>query len=354
MVDRVDAGLQGVSISPIDTPTAYYDKLDLVVTGAITGVNSEQVYGVPDGVRKCTVTYSYNGKVLKTEKDFLLTEGAKLSCPVTAVLRYNVHETQNVVVTIRYGEETVTGYLPFVSTGRYTDYHQAKYAVRTVNVIAVTKYSTSLYSSSSLTGYVGSVAAGTELYFLKYGNDSGSIALVQTKSGTKAWVSGYAITVSWRNYHNNDVSYSDGVKEAFVNELHNYSSKTKYLIWCNLYTTTVNIFEGSQGNWKLIKSCECVIGAPNSPTRPGVYSIYSRAYYWSFDDSPRMDVSRCYYASLFDGGIAFHTRLYYTGTNNYVNSSLSAAISHGCVRCPDDIAKFIYYECPIGTTVVVY
>lgn len=354
VVDRIDAGLTGVSVISNDTPSAYYDKLDLVVSGTITGVNNEKIYGVPDGVRKCTVTYSYNGKTLKTEKDFLLTEGAKLSCPVTAALRYNIEEIQNVVVTIRYGSETMTANLPFLSTGRYSDYYLAKNTVRTIHVIAVVNYSTSIYSSSSLSGYLTSVPAGANVYFLKYVNDSGSIALVETKDGVRGYISGYAIRISWQNYHNNDVSYSDGVKEVFVNEIKNYSSKTKYLIWCNLYTTTVNIFEGSQGNWKLIKSCECVIGAPNSPTRPGVYSIYSHAYYWSFDEGSRLDVSRCYYASLFDGGIAFHTRLYYTGTNNMVNPTLSDAISHGCVRCPDDIAKFIYNECPNGTTVVVY
>ncbi len=354
MVARIDAGLYGVSVISNDTPSAYYDKLDLVVSGTITGVNSEKVYGVPDGVRKCTVTYSYKGKTLKTEKDFLLTEGAKLSCPVTAVLRSGVEEIHNVVVTIRYNGETMTANLPFLSTGRYTDYYQAKNNIKTIHVIAVVNSTTSIYSYSSLSGYLTSVPAGTHVYFLKYVTDSGSVALVETKDGVRGYISGYAIRVSWQNYHNDSVSYSDGVKEAFVNEVNNYSSKTKYLIWCNLYTTTVNIFEGSQGNWKLIKSSECTIGAPYTPTRPGVFSLYSRAYYWNYGDSTNPDTSRCYYASLFDGGIAFHTRLYYTGTTTMVNPSLSAELSHGCVRCPDDIAKFIYYECPIGTTVVVY
>ncbi len=352
--DRVDAGLEGVSLLQTEIPAAYYDKLELTLSGTITGVNSTQVYGVPDGVRMCTATYTYNGKVIKTDPEFPLKDGAQLSCSLTAALQYNVDSLQEVIVTLRYGDEILNCKLQLQATGRYSDYHTAKNSVKTIHVIATVNYSTSLYSYSSLSGYVGSVPAGTQVYFLKYGNESGSVALIETKSGMRAWISGYAIRISWQNYHNNAVSYSDGVKEAFVNEVHNYSSPTKYLIWCNLYTTTVNIFEGSQGNWKLIKSCECVIGAPNSPTRPGVFSLYSRAYYWSFDEGARLDQSRCYYASLFDGGIAFHTRLYYTGTNTMVNSSLSAAISHGCVRCPDDIAKFIYTQCPLGTTVVVY
>jgi lipoprotein-anchoring transpeptidase ErfK/SrfK len=142
--------------------------------------------------------------------------------------------------------------------------------------------------------------------------------------------------------------------EAFVNQVHDYSSSTNYLIWCNLYTTTVNIFKGYKGHWELIMTGECTIGTPTTPTRIGSYTLYSRAYYWSFDSGSIKDVTRCYYASLFDGGIAFHTRLYYTGTSTYASPNLSLEQSHGCVRCPDDIAKFIYYQCPLGTKVIVY
>lgn len=352
-VERIDAGLDGVSIRPGPVAEAYYDIPTVTATGTVTGVNTTQVFGVPDGVRICTVSYYCDGKLVKQDKNFRLTEGATLSCQVTPSQRYLAVEDHPVTVTIAYQGQTVTGELKVRTMGNSTPLTLAK-GIRTCNVNATILRSTSVYAYSSLSGYVTSVEKGEVVYFIK---SNGSTSLIETKSGKRGWVSDSAIRVSWRTYHNDDVSYTLEAKEAFVNQLHDYSSSTKYLVWVNLYTTTVNIFEGSKGNWKLIKFGECTIGAPETPTRPGVYSIYSKTHHWSFDDtsSGRTDVSRCNYVSLFDGGIAFHTRLYYSGTSSfYGNSSLSAELSHGCVRCPDEIAIFIYNNCPIGTRVVVY
>ena len=352
-VDRVDAGLEGAKIKAGSAPDAYYDIPTVTVTGTVTGVNTTQVYGVPNGVRVCTVTYSYNGKVIKTDKNFRLTEGAALSCEVTPKQHYLTEEDQTVSVTITYQDQKITGELNLRTHGANTALTQAK-GIRTYYVNAKVRRSTTVYAYSSLSGYVTSISYGDVVHFIK---SNGSTSLIETESGKRGWVSDSALEVVWKTYHNDSVEYTKEAKEAFVNELHDYSSSTNYLVWVNLYTTTVNIFQGSKGNWKLIKSGECTVGTPDTPTRVGVYSIYSKTHHWSFDDysSGRTDVSRCNYVSLFDGGIAFHTRLYYSGTSRfYGNSSLSAELSHGCVRCPDDIAIFIYNNCPIGTRVVVY
>lgn len=353
LVDRVDAGLDGVKITSGTAPEAWYDIPTVTVTGKVTGVNSKQVYGVPDGVRICTVTYSYGGKIIKTDKKFRLTEGATLSCEVTPKQHYRTTEDQVVTVTITYQDQKVTGELKLRTLGMDTPLTQAK-SIRTAYVNAKVLWSTTVYAYSSPSGYVTSVSAGEVVHFFK---TNGTTSLIETESGKRGWVYASALQTVWKTYHNDSVEYSKEAKEAFVNELHDYSSSTNYMVWVNLYTTTVNIFEGSEGKWKLIKTAECTIGAPNTPTRPGVYSIYSKTHHWSFDDTNtgRTDVSRCNYVSLFDGGIAFHTRLYYSGTSTfYGNSSLSAELSHGCVRCPDEIAIFIYNNCPIGTRVVVY
>ncbi len=353
-VDRVDAGLSGVKITSGPAPDVYYDIPTVKVTGTVSGVNTTQVFGVPDGVRICTVTYRYNGKVLKTDKNFRLVEGATLSCEVTPKHHYMTAEEQSVSVTISYQDQTVTGALKMRTLGMNTPLKQAE-GIRTAYVNARVLRTTTVYAYSSLSGYVTTIYAGDVVHFIK---SNGSTSLVETEDGSKrGWVSDSALQISWRTYHNDSVEYTKEAKEAFVNQLHDYSSSTNYLVWANLYTTTVNIFQGSKGNWKLIMSGECTIGAPNTPTRPGVYSIYSKTRYWSFNDDAtgRTDVSRCNYVSLFDGGIAFHSRLYYSGTSTfYGNSSLSAELSHGCIRCPDEIAIFIYNNCPIGTRVVVY
>ncbi len=351
VVDRIDVGLEGVSIVPGPVASAYYERPTVTVSGTVTGVDTEQMSGVTGDARICTAIYRYEGEIIKVDPDFHLRDGEELSCELTPELQDHIVDYEPVRVTLFYHGETLIGSLPLCASGYESAYAMALEEVRTIRVTATVKYTTSIYANSALSGYIGTVSAGSEVYFTKYGTVG---ALIETQDGKRGWVSSSAIRISWYDYHNDEVSYTDEVKEAFVNQVHSYSSSTGYLVWCNLYTTTVNIFEGSKGNWKLIKSCECVIGAPDSPTRPGVYSIYSHAYYWSFDNGLSLDDNRCYYASLFDGGIAFHTRLYYTDTNTMVNPALSAEISHGCVRCPDDIAKFIYYQCPIGTTVVVY
>ena len=350
IVDRTDAGLEGVQILQSSVPEVYYDKPTATVTGTITGVNTTEVYGVPGGVRTVTVTYRYGGKVIKTDTAFQLVDGAVLSCEVTPNQRYQIAEQQSVSVTISYYGETLTGELKVFCHGAYTPYQQAL-DVKTCRVRAHINYTTGIYGYSSLTSWLGSVSAGTIVYYIR---SNGSTALIETYGGLRGWVPDSAVRVSWQKYHNDDVSYSKEVMEAFVNQVHDYSSSTNYLIWCNLYTTTVNIFKGYKGHWELIMTGECTIGTPTTPTRIGSYTLYSRAYYWSFDSGSIKDVTRCYYASLFDGGIAFHTRLYYTGTSTYASPNLSLEQSHGCVRCPDDIAKFIYYQCPLGTKVIVY
>ena len=344
--DRIDAGLRGITITEGKQPTAYTNARTITVTGTISNVNTTQVYGVPGGVRTVTVTYSHNGKVIKTDNNFKLTNGAQLSCTFSVPFYAGMSSWQTVDVRISYKDQTVPVKLGFNAYNHSTYYNEAK-KVQTIHVEATVLSSCSGYAYSSLSGWRTSFARGTVLYFLKYENNA---ALVETKSGSRYWVPSGSISVSSKTYYSTSVAYSTGVKESFVNDVHDYSSPSKYLVWINLYTETVNVFQGSQGNWKLLRSCRCSSGKNISPTRPGVHYIYSRTYMWTFDD----DYYRVFYPSLFDGGIALHTRTYYTGTSTLLDSRLGMTITHGCVRIPDNDAIWIYNNCPIGTTVVVW
>ena len=66
----------------------------------------------------------------------------------------------------------------------------------------------------------------------------------------------------------------------------------------------------------------------------------------------------CYakYAYRIVGGILFHSVLYNSSKQGPTNSSVRALgrkASHGCVRLAVDDAKWIYDNCPEGTTVVI-
>lgn len=345
-VDRIDAGLDGVVVTQSTVPTAYTNANTVTVSGTISGVNTTQAYGVPNGVRTCTVTYSYNGKTIKTDNNFQLKDGATVSCEVTIPHYEGMAAQQTVTVTIRYGADRYTKKLVCNTPNYSTHYNEAR-NVKTIHVEAWTRYSCSAYAYANLTGYRTTIPAGTLVYFI---DNNGSSNLIETVNGSRYYIAAGSIGISGKAYYSTSVAYSTGVKEAFVNEVHNYDSSSQYLVWINLYTQTTNVFQGSQGNWDLIRSCKCATGKNSTPTRPGVFSILYKSYRWTFDD----DYYEVFYPCIFDGGIATHTRTYYYGTRNLLDSRLGMTITHGCVRMPDADAIWIYRNCPVGTTVVVW
>ena len=130
--------------------------------------------------------------------------------------------------------------------------------------------------------------------------------------------------------------YSKEVKEAYVNEK-GYSSNTKYLIWLSQYTLSVNVFKGSQGKWKLVRTMPCIIGK-DGKTPTGVFKLRFRDYAYGgvrvyFTWNPEKQ-----------WGNSFHRR---------VDGNTRGALSHGCVRLSDGDLSFIN-SCGLGTTVVSY
>lgn len=151
---------------------------------------------------------------------------------------------------------------------------------------------------------------------------------------------------SWYNYQRQE-PYSTATMEGFVN-LKGYSSDTEYLIWVSTTTTTVNIFQGSKGAWKLVRSAACALGAPYSPTVKGTFKTYIRDNEWDFGSY------KCRWVTNFYHGYAFHSRKWSRDYSYLVDPSINCLVSAGCVRMYDEDCYFIYSEVPIGTTVVVY
>ena len=130
-----------------------------------------------------------------------------------------------------------------------------------------------------------------------------------------------------------------------------YSSKSQYLLWINLAYQRVNIFEGSVGDWTLIRTCLVATGAPGRGTPPGVFTTsYKQLYGWTTYAYTVKPVVR-FYGSV---GYAFHSRLYYPYTDNIQDARIGFPMSNGCVRMYEDDIWFIYDNVPDGTTVVVH
>ena len=154
-------------------------------------------------------------------------------------------------------------------------------------------------------------------------------------------------TLSWALNHD----YDPELKTAWVN-LKGYSSQTKYLVWVNLTYQRVNIFEGSQGNWKLIRECLCGSGKPSTPTIKGVFTTSYKQSSWNYGSYYCGPIVRFYGSS----GYAFHSRLEYWPMNSdrYYDARIGFPISHGCLRMYNDDIWFMYNNIPNGTTVVVH
>lgn len=140
--------------------------------------------------------------------------------------------------------------------------------------------------------------------------------------------------------------YSKKVKLAFVNAK-GYSSKTDYLIWISHYTQQVTIFQGSKGNWKIIRTFSCATGTASNHSPIGVYKITYKEPGWFYTSTKEL------YVTHFAGRNSFHTRPLWN-SGEVQNPTIGRPASHGCIRCYNEDAKYIYDNMPIGTTVVSY
>lgn len=156
-------------------------------------------------------------------------------------------------------------------------------------------------------------------------------------------------TTAWAEQ--NDYSARD--KELWVNAK-GFDSTSQYLIWINKTYQRVNIFEGYQGNWKLISSGMVCTGAGDDPakwgnkTPEGVWKVTYKETSWPFGTYICRPIVRFY-----GGGIAMHSRLYAYNGELY-DGTIGVPASHGCVRMMDEQIYFIYENVPAGSTVVVY
>jgi lipoprotein-anchoring transpeptidase ErfK/SrfK len=144
--------------------------------------------------------------------------------------------------------------------------------------------------------------------------------------------------------------YSSDIKTAWVNAK-GYSSTSQYLVWINITYQRVNVFQGSQGNWKLIHTFLGGTGASGTSTPVGVYTVFGR--------SARGWITSTYCVSpvvnfKVGSGLAFHSRLYDPTRSYLTSAAIGYPCSHGCIRMYDEDVQWIYDNIPTGTTVVVY
>ncbi len=182
------------------------------------------------------------------------------------------------------------------------------------------------------TGKKRTLSAGTAVSASKRSSNTVTIILAD---GQKAKILGS--NLSFGNLSYTTRPYSTAAMEAFVNEK-GYTSPSNYLIWVSQYTLTTNIFRGSAGEWKLIRSVPCVVGRYGK-TPTGVHQLRFTTMYYGY---PRIYFT---WNPVKGWGNSVHCR---------IDSNTQAAASDGCVRLDGDTLWYIYNNCPMGTTVVSY
>ena len=186
-----------------------------------------------------------------------------------------------------------------------------------------------------------------------YMNDDGAM-----QTGWKS-ISGYwyylyedgsmATGVIYVNGHHYDMGESGGMVDNTSIKAQGYSSSTNYLIMIDRSNYRLYVYTGSKGNWSLYKDYPMSDGAstPNGEFNMGIKQM-------SFGEDKGYS---CWYASQIQGNYLIHSVGYSPGSQNpadIIDGRMGVTISHGCIRLEIENAKWIYYNVPSGTKIVIY
>ena len=336
---EIDFGPQGVSVTRTDSVRPTMSNPSVTASVKLTNV--------PAGEKRCIAQWLLEGEPISEPFVLKLTEGAVVTTAVNfqKFIRVDTNKVSAAVqLSLNLDGEKYTHSVRYSTEDALIE---AAKAVRTQNVKATTRYSTTLYRNSSLSGYLTSVPYNTDVIYITYSGTSA--AYVQLPNGMRGWVPYGSISI-WQNtkfYVTWD--YSSYIKEYWVNHVKQASSKSNYLIWVSLYTQRVNVFYGSKGNWKLVQTFACATGKNTTPTKVQDTVIQYKTSKWNFDDFYVHSV-----CNLDANGRAFHSRPKYYGSGNVYDWTMGCPVSHGCIRMMDEGCNYIYNYVPVGTTVVIY
>ncbi len=139
-----------------------------------------------------------------------------------------------------------------------------------------------------------------------------------------------------------------------INQTQNAEAETTYpyLIKVNRKMCTVTVYEKDEKG-KYTIPVRAMICSPGWDTPLGTFRTPER-HRW------RLLVGDVWgqYCTRINKGVLFHSVWYYekdpTTLSNSQFNKLGSVCSHGCVRLTVEDAKWIYDNCPIGTTVTIY
>ena len=302
---------------------------------------------MPAGQQDCSVKWYIENSLIHSQR-LLLSEGSVITADAdlgSYILKG--YSSVNVTVTIRSDGKIFT-YTGTIALEGGTA--AAAQLVRTQAIQATIKEDAVIYRfynvySKTFATELGMVEAGTQVTILKTSN--GIAAQITLPDGRDVWTDYSAIQIISGTYYTTE-DYPKEVKEFFINYIRSRSSETQYLIWVSLWTQRVNIFQGYEGHWKLIRSGPCATGANSTPS-----PVEDAKVRWT---SARWEYSAFYvhHVTLFDESRAFHSRPTRYEDDGVYSYAMGYPCSNGCIRLLDEDCIWIYENIPAGTAVILY
>ena len=294
VVENIDKGLSGISIR-MGVPTKVLPGGSLLTQAAIDGVTEEKI---------CSAQWYQDGKPIAGygNDHFVLTPGVYSRITTTFTFTKDMQTSVTMGFKLTYENP---------STGETEELYEEA-------TVPIENYSDEWY----------------------YERDVNRVLNLVSSTYRGNYTTSYAV--------NGD--YSQTEKEIWINAK-GYSSNTQYLLWINRAYQHVNVFQGSKGNWKMIKSFLVGTGAASTPTPTGLTTVsYKSAAGWTTGTYTVRPVVGFYPGT----GYAFHSRLCYPGTDTEYDFSAGYPVSHGCVRMYKSDINWIYNNIPVGTAVVIF
>lgn len=184
--------------------------------------------------------------------------------------------------------------------------------------------------------HTGMLDLGGDLY---YGTYDGYVLRNATQQINGAWYSA-------DNDGRLTLTYSPA-QLSLMARAQGYSSRTGYLILVDKSNFLFGVFSGSSGSWSPVYFWDCGIGAPETPTLEGTYTINFKIPSFGHGYT-------CYWASSWNGDYLIHSGLYFEGTYIPMFIEMRTATSGGCIRLDYDNAHWVYNNIPMGTTVGIF
>lgn len=211
------------------------------------------------------------------------------------------------------------GWLDWAKNGEYAGTAKLNYAAEAIQVVILPKTSAAPGATSR--------------------------AFVDTKSGW-VYVNGY------RRYKDEKGNLLNDVTHLFN------PSQKRITVDCYSGITTVYGYNSATSSYDTpIRAFYCSVGRTTSKTPSGTYHIYRKYSSKVMNASDGSYHVWAPYISCFNGAIYFHGVASVSTTPNQVSAATWAALgnpaSSGCVRLAGIEAKWIYDNCPVGTTVYV-